>query len=457
MPKILIVDDEEMMRMVTKKILSSKYDVLVASSGEEAIQIYNDEKPALILSDLLMPGMTGFELHEQLKQKHGVNVPIMYMTAEDDDELEGKGFDTGAMDFIHKPFRPDVLLRRIENILSNMETIQDLKEEASIDKLTGFLNKASAAQVIGEVCKNDVGVLLMIDLDSFKLVNDIHGHDAGDEVLRRFADVIRHNTRSEDIVGRNGGDEFIAFCRNVTDESMVAGISMRINSQLVAAAKDLLGEDMSIPLGVSIGGVYVPEEGTDFTDLFVKADKALYYVKQNGKHGYSMFGSTAGKEIIEIRSSEEDLKQLTMIMEERNTANCAFWLGQDAFSYVYKYMIRYIQSYHGVAYKVLFTINPKSTKTDGVAFSTLIQQFGENLNMSLRKSDIMMQTKPNQFFLILAEIDDQFIEGVIGRALGQWQNIENCEIAEISYARELITADDKGIDEYHRVNDRSES
>ena len=455
MTKILIVDDEEMMRMVTKKILSSQYEVLTASSGEEGIEIYKNEKPALILSDLLMPGMSGFEMHEALKNQFNANVPIMYMTADDDAELEGRGFDTGAMDFIHKPFRADVLLRRIENILSNMEKIQDLKEEATIDKLTGFLNKASATAALTEVCKDDVGVLLMIDLDSFKLVNDIYGHEAGDEILRRFASVIRHNTRSEDIVGRMGGDEFTAFCRNVTDESMVAGISMRINNQLVSAAKDLLGEDMSIPLGVSIGGVYVPEQGTDFAELFAMADKALYLVKQNGKHGYSMFGNTAGKEIIEVRSSEEDLRQLTMIMEERNTANCAFWLGQDAFSFVYKYMIRYIQSYHGFAYKLLFTINPKSEDTDPVAFSNVIQMFGEKLNMSLRKSDIMMQTKPNQFFLILAEISDDFIEGVINRAMDQWNSIDGKEIAEISFARELITADDEDGDSYHRINDRS--
>ncbi|MBP5262721.1 MAG: diguanylate cyclase [Clostridiales bacterium] len=453
MTKILIVDDEEMMRMVTKKILSAQYEVLTASSGAEAMSVYEKEKPSLILSDLLMPEMSGFELHEALKDRYNVNVPIMYMTADDDAELEGKGFDTGAMDFIRKPFRADVLLRRIENILSNITQIKDLTEEATIDKLTGFLNKASATKTLTEVCRDDVGVLLMIDLDSFKLVNDIHGHEAGDEILRRFAEVIRHNTRSDDVVGRFGGDEFVAFCRNVTDENMVAGISMRINSQLVSAAKEMFGEDMSIPLGVSIGGVYVPEEGTDFAELFAKADKALYYVKQNGKHGYSVFGSKIGKETIEVRSSEEDLKQLTMIMEERNTANCAFWLGQDAFSFVYRYMIRYIQSYHGFAYKVLFTINPVSSDHDPAAFASVTQQFGERLNMSLRKSDIMMQTKPNQFFLILAEIDDKYIRGVIDRALDQWKEIDDSNIADLNYAMELITADDKDIHEFNRSND----
>ena len=148
MTKILVVDDEEMMRMVTKKILSSKYEVLTASSGAEALEIYEKERPSLVLTDLLMPGMTGFELYEELRRRYNANIPIMYMTADDDGELEGKGFDKGAADFIRKPFRADVLLRRIENIQSNIEQIQDLREEATIDKLTGFLNKASATQLL---------------------------------------------------------------------------------------------------------------------------------------------------------------------------------------------------------------------------------------------------------------------------------------------------------------------
>jgi len=446
MTKILVVDDEEMMRMVTGKILSSKYEVLTASSGKEALDIYEESRPSLILTDLLMPEMTGFELHEELKRRHGVNIPIMYMTADDDGELEGKGFDKGAADFIRKPFRADVLLRRIDNILSNIEQIQDLREEATIDKLTGFLNKASATEALTEVCRNDVGVLMMIDLDSFKLVNDIHGHEAGDEILTRFAAVIRQNTRSDDIVGRFGGDEFVAFCRNVTDEIVVEGISKRINSQLLASAREVLGEDMSIPLGVSIGGVFVPEEGTDFTELFSKADKALYYVKQNGKHGYSIFGGRVTKEVIEVRSSAEDLRQLSMIMEERNTGNCAFWLGQDAFSFVYKYMIRYIQSYQGVAYKILFTINPKDSMVDAAVFATVTQQFGERLNKSLRKSDIMMQTKSNQFFLLLPELDDKYVKTVVDRLLKEWSRIELSGIAELSYATEIIKSDDDDTD-----------
>ncbi|MCR5059666.1 MAG: diguanylate cyclase [Saccharofermentans sp.] len=450
MMKVLIVDDEEMMLLVTSKVLSEKYEVICASSGEEAIRLYDEHKPSLILSDLLMPGMSGFEMHDILQKKHSEKIPVMYMTADDAEDLEGLGLDKGAVDFIRKPFRPDVLLRRIENILGNIEQIQGLKEEASTDKLTGFLNKASVNQTLSEVCLKERGVLLMIDLDSFKLVNDIHGHEMGDEILVQFAKVISSNVRSDDILGRIGGDEFVAFLKEIDEESVVAGISSRINEQLLDKARSLMGQDMSIPLGVSIGGVFVPKDGTLYDELLPKADKALYHVKQKGKHGYSIYGGCNEIPVIEVRSAEEELKKLTMILEERNTSDCAFWLGQDAFSTIYRFMLRFIQSYHGVAYKVLFTVTPVNETVEMATIAKLSQQFGEMLNKSLRKSDIMMQSKPNQFFLFMPELDDKYIKTVIGRILNEWNESDSSESARIEYATELVKADDTEIEDDKR-------
>ena len=450
MMKVLIVDDEEMMLLVTSKVLSEKYEVICASSGEEAIRLYDEHKPSLILSDLLMPGMSGFEMHDILQKKYSEKIPVMYMTADDAEDLEGLGFDKGAVDFIRKPFRPDVLLRRIENILGNIEQIQGLKEEASTDKLTGFLNKASANQALSEICLTESGVLLMIDLDSFKLVNDIHGHEMGDEILIQFAKVIRSNVISDDILGRIGGDEFVAFLKGINEESVVAGISSRINEQLLDKARSLMGQDMSIPLGVSMGGVFVPKDGTLYDELLPKADKALYHVKQNGKHGYSIYGGRNEIPVVEVRSAEEELRKLSMILEERNTSDCAFWLGQDAFSTIYRFMLRFIQSYHGVAYKVLFTVTPVNETVDMATISKLSQQFGEMLNKSLRKSDIMMQSKPNEFFLFMPELDDKYIKTVIGRILNEWDESDSSESARIEYAAELVKADDTEIEDDKR-------
>ena len=440
MTKILVVDDEEMMIKLITKVLSEKYEVLTASSGEEAIKIFEESKPDLILSDLLMPGMSGFEMHERLQQIYSEKIPIMYMTADEGVELEGMGFDRGAMDFIRKPFRSDVLLRRINNILNNIVQIKDLKEEASTDQLTGFLNKAAITNLLTEECKNSSGMLLMIDLDSFKLVNDIYGHEMGDEVLISFARLIRDNTKSTDILGRIGGDEFIAFLVGTPDEKVLASLSTRINKGIMEEAKKLMGEEMNIPLGVSIGGVFVPLDGSDYDVLFSKADKALYHVKQNGKHGYSIYGNKAVEDDMASMSSEDELKYLSMIMEERNTANCAFWLGQDAFSNVYRFILRYIRSYNGVAHKVLFTLEP-TNDLDMHDFNSIVQQFGELLNHCLRKSDIMMQVKQSQFFLLLPELSEHSINTVIERILTLWNMNSLSKLVKISWVAEFIDFD----------------
>ena len=118
MSKILIVDDEPMILMVTKQSLAEKYEIVCAGSAKEALELYPKERPDLILTDLLMPGMTGFEMHRTLMAAYGDEIPVMYMTADDPEDFEGKGFDLAAADYIHKPFRADVLLRRVDKLLS---------------------------------------------------------------------------------------------------------------------------------------------------------------------------------------------------------------------------------------------------------------------------------------------------------------------------------------------------
>ena len=113
-------------------------------------------------------------------------------------------------------------------------------------------------------------------------------------------------------------------------------------------------------------------------------------------------------------------------------------------------MIRYIQSYHGVAYKILFTINPKDSMVDAAVFATVTQQFGERLNKSLRKSDIMMQTNSNQFFLLLPELDDKYVNSVVDRLKNEWNKIELSGVAELSYATEIISPDENAEDRRSR-------
>ena len=428
MKKILIVDDMMVSLMVTENMLSGEYETVCASSGPEAIELYRKERPDMVLSDLRMPGMSGYELQQALQSEYQEHIPFMFMTADQDEEAESKGFDNGAMDFIRKPFRPDVLLRRVANILQTVEQIEGWKRHASTDSLTGLLNKASAESDLKELCRHASGALLMIDLDSFKLVNDIYGHSMGDKILISFADIIRSAVRPADLVGRLGGDEFIAFCHGMRDEAGIANKSAYINRCLVQSAKELMGEDMKIPLGASIGCVFVPTHGTHFTDLYKKADKMLYSVKQNGKHGYCIYDEQQA-------ISPEQMASLThveMILGERNQPPGALSLPLDGFQAVYRFLRRTMGIYNIPVCILLFSLNQEDNE-DNYPLREAEEQFFETLQTTLRKGDAVTKNGNNQFIVLLSNTGYPELGHAVERIRQNWENTPAGEAMSFSY------------------------
>ena len=413
MKKILIVDDAEFMRKITEGILSLRYKIVCASSGAEAMSVYEAEKPDLILSDLMMSDMTGLDLQRTLQERYGQVVPFVFMTADERDENESLGLEAGAIDYIRKPFKPEVLLRRVDNAMrqiENMEKLRGLRTVLETDPMTGLLNKTFAQKTLIEVCANESGVLMMVDLDSFKLVNDLYGHGMGDKVLIRFGEILRCVIRTSDIAGRFGGDEFIVFCRDAHDEELIAQKSRQINEMLLASAKELMGEDMNIPLGASIGAVAVPDEGTYFHALYEKADKALYQVKQNGKHGYAIF---RGHDAAETKAGNgsSGIDGVRMILGERNRQRGAYELGFENFRTIYRFLIRTIENYHYKTELVLYTLTGDREAVD---------RFGEVLRQSLRRSDVYTKSAANQYLVLLLEIQPGDMGTVLGRILANW-------------------------------------
>ena len=414
MKKILIVDDSAFMRKAAAGILLSKYQVVTASSGQEALETYRREQPDLILSDLYMPKMSGLELQRVLQEESGRIIPFIFMTADEREENESLGLEAGAFDYIRKPFKPGILKRRVDNAIRQIESaekIRGLRTVLETDPMTGLLNKAYAQKVLTDICASETGVLMMVDLDSFKLVNDLYGHAMGDKILIRFGEILRSVIRTSDVAGRVGGDEFMLFCRDAREESMIARKSRQMNEALLASARELMGPDMNIPLGASIGAVAVPDEGTDFRILREKADQALYQVKRNGKHGYAFFGGESAQ-VDAAQSASSDIAGVKMILGERNRQHGAFSLGFDDFRTIYRFLVRMIENYRHRMELVLYTLSG-----DAEAF----EKFGEALGKTLRRSDVYTKYGKNQYLVILMEIQPDDINTVLNRIQSNWE------------------------------------
>ncbi len=441
---IVVVDDEPLSLTNAKELLN-KQDMRVSClrSGNDLLKFVEKNSPDLVLLDILMPEMDGFETYRALRQyeeKAGKpQIPVIFLTGENDSETERRGLKAGASDFIHKPFDRDVLIKRINNTIVNSKMIESLTEEATLDKLTGFLNKVSGTEKVSGLCKNNPGMLMVLDLDNFKLVNDLYGHDMGDRVLVAFAGVVRHNVRADDVVCRVGGDEFMAFFVEMKNEEAVASLVTRLNDQLLAQAEILMGKDHGIPLGISVGAAFTPGQADDYQILFQYADSALYKVKQNGKHGYEIYdpGSVMDEEEDDL---QRDLYRVLQIVSERGEKKGAMLLGQEAFSWNYRFVIRFLTRYKGLANRILFVL---SAQEKGVIFNEIVASFGGVLQNSLRKSDLIFQCRPNQFFVVLPQLLEKDTPGVIGRIMKAWEKLGYHDRVTVDYAALPISFQDE--------------
>ena len=437
---IIVVDDDGANLQMAGHILSrNNMRVTALRSGSALLDhVIRNGSPDLILLDIKMPEMDGFETLEKLrileKEKALEEVPVIFLTANDDAETETHGFEVGVSDYIRKPFDPDVLLHRIDNILSKQQKLQSLKKDASYDGFTGFLNKVAAGEEFSRMCSSQTGCLMMIDLDSFKLVNDIYGHEMGDKVLKSFVKLLSSAIPEGSRCARLGGDEFAAFCPACRDTKVIAELTSGLNEGMVSEAKALMGEDMEIPIGASVGAVFVPDHGNDYDSLLKLADRALYSVKQKGKHGYAIY--SADSFIGEEEHADMDIHTVSKILGERSIPNVALQLDKDSFAYVYRYVMRYIVRNQKTACKVMFTLSA-NTGTEEDLYKDLCNEFGNHIREVLRKSDIFMRNRANTYFVFLTDIMEDSVQKVIQYLLGKWYELHGDKVL-ITYETEFV-------------------
>ncbi|MDE7332373.1 MAG: diguanylate cyclase [Lachnospiraceae bacterium] len=427
MKQILIVDDVAADLQSAVEVLKDSYDITARDSGQKALALLQDMQPDLILLDVNMPGMDGYEVMEELKKDRKLNeIPVIFLTSQSDQESEIKGLKMGAMDFVRKPFEPEVMRSRIDKILRLTEQNRELQKIALKDGLTDLLNRRYMEKLLNQTDINEEnGYFLLFDLDNFKLVNDNFGHIVGDEVLIKFARVLQEEVGPEDSVCRLGGDEFAIYVssRRSRDEvkrmarRMIAGIEYEIN--------DMLLDSCNVKVSVSIGIAEKPSDGDEFTKLYGAADKALYYVKQNGKRGYHFFHD--GK--IDYEKAEEDnhqinLLQLQRLVQERGHNSGAYRVGYEGFKRIYRFVTRCMERKRQDVQLVLFTVQDAA---GGDVRSDMMERgiatLEKAVTQSLRRGDVATKCGTAQYVVILMNTSSENGDLVANRICSKFTEV----------------------------------
>ncbi len=281
---ILLVDDEPANIQLLAGFLKDDYRLKVATSGKQCLQLSSQKPmPDLILLDIDMPEMNGYQVCEHLKQDaNTASIPVIFVTAMQSDDDEEKGLLLGAVDYLTKPVRPAILIARIGTQVQLKKQHDSLLKMAMKDQLTDTYNRhyllETANQRVARSMRNNQPCsVLMMDIDHFKVINDTHGHAAGDSVLKGFASMLKQESRQEDIVARFGGEEFVIFL----DEcglTTAAKIAERIRQRI----EELKPSGINVTVSIGAAQLKIGKEG--FTDLVKRADDAMYKAKDSGRN-----------------------------------------------------------------------------------------------------------------------------------------------------------------------------
>ena len=290
--RILIVDDEKMNLKVLADLLKEEYSPVLARSGQQALQqVFGDMPPDLILLDVIMPEMGGYEVIKALKNNEKTNnIPVIFVTALNSIQDEERGLLLGAVDYITKPFSPPIVKMRVRNHLRIVHQYKLLDQLAHLDGLTEIPNRRRFEEVFhkewSRAARNGTAFsLAMIDVDFFKQYNDHYGHAMGDIALQRIAKALDLVLRRPgDLVARYGGEEFVILLPE-TDAFAAFEVARRclgkVDELAIPHKYSRAGETVTISVGLVTKGA---DAVTAPQAIITTADKNLYLAKEGGRN-----------------------------------------------------------------------------------------------------------------------------------------------------------------------------
>lgn len=293
--KIIVADDSAIYRKLIESALAQgEYELLWATNGREALKLFQEHEPSIVITNWEMPDLAGIGLCAEIRRQQRSFVYLILLTANSQKKQIVEGLTAGADDYLTKPFHAGELLarvgvgRRFAGLYRDIEAKNQLLEElARTDPLTGMQNRRAVEewairQLNGAARYGFPLWIAIVDLDHFKEVNDNYGHQAGDLVLKRVAQVIKDNTRSSNLCGRLGGEEFVIVLSQVNLEGVGTAME-RLRAKLESEKFEFAGTSLGVTASFGVAG-FQGKKAPEFVELLRQADEALYLAKQKGRN-----------------------------------------------------------------------------------------------------------------------------------------------------------------------------
>ncbi len=293
---ILIVDDAKENINVLAELLRPDFKIRATTNGEKALEIaFSDNPPDLILLDVIMPGMDGYEVCRKLKkQTNTKNIPVIFVTGKADEEDQVKGFNIGAIDYITKPFSAVIVKARV-GMHAELKRYRDYLENISyLDGLTGIFNRRKFDEYLGSTWNLAVRIfmpvsMILMDIDFFKQYNDLYGHQEGDNCLVQIAQALSKTiVRKTDFLARYGGEEFVCILPNTPiDDTFIIAEKLRESIRLLQMPHADSKVEKIVTISAGVASKF-PAKNLSYTALIKAADEALYKAKQTGRNKVSL-------------------------------------------------------------------------------------------------------------------------------------------------------------------------
>ncbi|MDO9235162.1 MAG: diguanylate cyclase [Aquabacterium sp.] len=290
-PRILVVDDQAIHIHALYQALSEDYQVFMATSGEQALAVVANKQPDLVLLDVVMPGMDGYEVCRRLKADAASrDTPVIFVTAHTDETAETRGLEMGAVDFISKPINGKIVRARVKTHMTLKAQSDLLRHWVYIDGLTGLHNRRHFDEALSNEWSralrgNKPLSVVLLDVDFFKRYNDLYGHQAGDDCLRQVAHTLATVIkRPGDVLARYGGEEFVCLLPD-TDFSGAMRVAEQLGQQVFAQQIDHAESTVTPFVTISLGVcTHMPNSPGSAAALLQGADAQLYQAKSQGRH-----------------------------------------------------------------------------------------------------------------------------------------------------------------------------